>query len=162
MGITIASAKVHIQKGELPGKVRSGHEKSHRKFGCSVAMAADIRKTSQTPSSLTIPVASLAKATFLVIFSSLLHVGYFFSSRPSSALVYSQKAVNAKQANSDELQKADTIPRMSMDLRLWVLLQLMMRTWGESRSDFQCVCHQWCVCVPWCGHLDLNPHRRRS
>jgi len=111
MGITIASAKVHIQKGELPGKVRSGHEKSHRKFGCSVAMAADIRKTSQTPSSLTIPVASLAKATFLVIFSSVLHVGYFLSLRPSSALLDKQeKAANSRQVGS-ESQKASILRR---------------------------------------------------
>ena len=59
---------MHIQKGELPGKVRSGHEKSHRKFICRLAVAIEIRNTSRTLSPLTMPVASLRKVTLLANF----------------------------------------------------------------------------------------------
>jgi hypothetical protein len=60
-GTTITRAKVLIQKGELPGKVRSGHEKSHMKFICRLAVPAEIINTSHTLIPLTMPVASLTK-----------------------------------------------------------------------------------------------------
>src|SRR5208337_431045 len=68
IGITITSPKVTIQKGELPGKVRSGHEKSHRKFICKLAPALEIINTSQTLSPLTMPVASLTNVSLFANF----------------------------------------------------------------------------------------------
>ena len=57
--------KVTIQKGELPGNVRSGHENNHRKFICKLAPETAIINTSRTLSPLTMPVASLTKVTLL-------------------------------------------------------------------------------------------------